>query len=189
MPENFDPETKRALLTIGRRDSIDTIRLLSLIPVLPHHVVADVGCGEGYFTVALAKYLFDGKVFALDGRKELLNATQEALKAAQLTNVEVTESRAKKLPIEDEALDGVLLAFVLHAAGDPKRLIKETYRCLRKGGWSAILEWRNKETAEGPPLDHRIGSDEMASLVEGAGFRISSRRDVTSAHYLLVVRK
>ena len=189
MPEIFDPETKRALLTIGRRDSIDTIRLLSLIPVLPHHVVADVGCGEGYFTVALAKYLFDGKVLALDGRKELLSATQKALKAAQLTNVEVTESRAKKLPIENEALDGVLLAFVLHAAGDPKRLIKETYRCLRKTGWSAILEWRKKETAEGPPLDRRIGSDEMASLVEDAGFRVSSQRDVTSAHYLLVVRK
>ena len=43
-------------------NNFDTHRLISVIPILPHDHVADIGCGSGYFTVPLGKFLFDGKV-------------------------------------------------------------------------------------------------------------------------------
>ena len=54
----------------------DSQRLLSLVPIMPHHWVADVGCGVGKHTVPLGKYLFSGKVFALDVDQEKLDGTQ-----------------------------------------------------------------------------------------------------------------
>ena len=39
MPAKFDPKSKEALLS---RDRLDPHRLISLIPILPHHVVAVV---------------------------------------------------------------------------------------------------------------------------------------------------
>ena len=74
-----DPQKMDLMLSTERRKNLDTHRLLSLVPIHIHHVIADIGCGPGYLTIPLGKYLFDGKVFALDIQQEMLDATQKAL--------------------------------------------------------------------------------------------------------------
>ena len=107
----FDPKNKDLLLSPERRQSLDTHRLLSTVPIMAHHWVADIGCGPGYFTVPLGKYLFDGKVFALDVQQDMLDATQQTLDTVHLTNVEVAKSKESKLPARRRCLgrssDGV----------------------------------------------------------------------------------
>ena len=184
----FDPKDKELLLSPERR-ALDSNRLFSLIPIQPYHDVADIGCGPGYFSIPLAKYVWGGKVYALDVQREMLDATEAALKEVNLTNGEVLLSKEKKLPLKKDAVDGALLAFVLQEADDRRALLKEAMRCLRKAGWLAILEWHKKETEIGPPVEQRIDDGEMESLVGEAGFRISTRRDLDSDRYLLLARK
>ena len=186
MAVKFDPKSKEALLS---RDRLDPHRLISLIPILPHHVVADIGCGPGYFTVPLAKYLFDGKVYALDVQQEMLDATQKALETVHLTNVEVMRSKEKKLPLEKDSLDGALVSFVLQEASDPRALLKDIGRCLQKSGWLVILEWHKRDMEEGPPLDQRIDEGEMRSMTEKLGFRYSGKRDLNGRQYMMLLRK
>ena len=92
----FDPNDNDILVSRERRQLIDPSRLISLLPIMSHHWVADIGCGPGYFSIPFAKYLFDGKLFALDVQKEMLDATQKALKAARLTNTELILSKETK---------------------------------------------------------------------------------------------
>ena len=185
----FDPKKKDILLSPERRRALDTHRLLSMIPVLPHHVVADIGCGPGYLTIPFAKYLFDGKVFALDVQQEMLDATQEALEAVNLSNVEVMLSEEERLPLEDECLDGTIAAFVLQEADSPNALLKEARRCLKKSGWLALLEWHKRKTDEGPPLKRRIEEKRLRTMAEKQGFRFGSRRDLNGSQYMLLMRK
>ena len=185
----FDPKKMDVLVSSERRRALDTYRLLSMIPVLPHHVVADIGCGPGYFTIPLAKYLFDGKVFALDVQQEMLDAAKEALQAINLTNVEVVLSEEEKLPLEDECLDGTLAAFVLQEAENPTALLEEARRCLRKSGWLVLLEWHKRKTEEGPPVRQRIEEKKLRTMAEKVGFRFGSRRDLNGAQYMLLMRK
>lgn len=185
----FDPGNKDVLMSSERRKALDAQRLLSLIPVMPHHVVADIGCGPGYFTVPFAKYLFDGKLFALDIQQEMLDATREQLKAVNLTNVEIKLSEEEKLPLEDESLDGGLAAFVLQEAENPDALLKEARRCLKKSGWLALLEWHKKKTKEGPPVKQRIEEKKLRSMAEKLGFRFGSRHDLNGSQYMLLMRK
>ena len=187
--KKFDPKDNALLLSPERRHTLDVHRIMSLMPLQPYHWVADIGCGPGYFTLPLAKYLFSGKVFALDIQQPMLDATRESLDTLHLTNAELLLSKESKLPLEDESLDGALAAFVLQEANSPKALLKDTLRCLKKSGWLVILEWHKREMEEGPPLERRIDLEEMLDMTGKLGYRLSGRRDLNGSQYMVVVRK
>ena len=189
MPKKFDVDSKDILMATDRYRNIDVHRVLATIPILTYHVVADVGCGPGFFTIPLAKYLFDGRVYALDVQQKMLDATNEALEKVHLTNVDLVRSKENKFPLEDDSLDGALIAFLLQEANSPTALLKEVKRCLRKSGWLAILEWYKEEMEEGPPAKRRIAEDGMRKMTDKLGFRFTSRQDLNPKQYMLVMRK
>ena len=117
----FDPNDNDILVSRERRQLIDPSRLISLLPIMSHHWVADIGCGPGYFSIPFAKYLFDGKLFALDVQKEMLDATQKALKDARLTNTELILSKETK-----NELNCMKNAKIEFAHLGPRRLRSET---------------------------------------------------------------
>lgn len=185
----FDPNNKDTLVSIERRRTLDPHAVLSQMPITAHQTVADIGCGPGYFTVPLAKYLFDGKVFALDVQREMLKATEDSLAKVNLTNVELKLSKETKLPLESDSVDGALMAFVLQEASQPTRLLKDAVRCLKKSGWLAVLEWHCRETEDGPPLTQRIGEDKMRKTTDRLGLRTTARRSLNGAQYMLLLKK
>jgi ubiquinone/menaquinone biosynthesis C-methylase UbiE len=187
MAVKFDPSRKDRLLSKDRPSSLDTHRLLSLLPIMTYHHVADVGCGPGYITIHLGKFLFDGKVFALDVQQEMLDATQESLEALRLTNVELLLYEEAKLPLEDESLDGAVAAFVLEEAESPETLLKELHRCVKKAGWLALLEWHKSASQEGPPMEQRIEQDKLRDMAEEAGFRFRGSHALNENQYMLIM--
>ncbi len=185
----FDPKDSDALVSSERRKLLDPFRVLSLIPMQVHHQIADVGCGPGFFTVPLAKYVFDGKVYAIDIQKEMVEITRKAVKSYNLTNVDTLCSEEKKLPLPDDSVDGAFVAFVLQEADNRMALLQELKRCLKKSGWLAILEWYKSETTHGPPMKQRIDSEKMQGMTKRIGMRFSRLHDLNGMHYLHVVRK
>ena len=189
MPGKFDHHNKDVLVSPERYESIDPQRILSMLPILAYHEVADVGCGPGFFTIPLAKYLFDGRVYALDVQQEMLDATQKEVEKVNLTNVELMLNKENELLLKDESLDGVFMAFVLHEAESVSGLLGEARRCLRKGGWLAALDWHKRETESGPPVEERIDEADMGAMAQEAGFRIEVRHNLNTGHYMIVMRK
>ena len=189
MIKKFDVNQMDLLTGPDRADRVDIYRVLATIPILKHHRIADVGCGPGYFTVPLAKYVFDGKVIALDVQPEMVDACKERVEAAKLTNVEFAVSEEVKLPVESETIDGALMAFVFQEVSSRKRLLREVNRTLKKGGWLTIMEWHKVETDYGPPLKRRIPEDDMRKMTEDVGMRYTARLDLNSEHYMIVMRK
>ena len=189
MPEKFDPSDMDVLLSADRKAYLDVHGLLSVLPVRTHHVVADIGCGPGYLTVPMGKYLFDGKLYAVDIQQEMLDATRKRLEAINLTNVELMLSEEIKLPLDDATLGGAVIAFVLQEANDPGALLEEVRRCLNETGWLAILEWHKRETDQGPPVERRIAEDDMRKLVEKLDFRFRLRHTLNEDQYLVLARK
>ncbi len=185
----FDPDIKEVLLSSDRQRSLDVFRVTSLIPIFPHHVIADIGCGPGFFTVPLAKHVFDGEIYAIDVQQEMLDAAKEGLERIRLTNVELILSKDDRLPLDDDSLDGALAAFVVHEAENPKSLLEDTRRCLRRGGWIALLEWNKREMEEGPPLEDRIYELDLYEMAYETGFRSLGRYTLNDNQYMLVMRK
>ena len=189
MPHKFDPSNKHLLVSEDRQQSLDAHRVLSLVPILRYHAVADVGCGPGYFAIPLAKYLFDGKVYALDIQQEMLDAVQEELESLRLTNVDLMLTKEDKLGLDDGSIDGAFVAFSIHEADDPRNMLAEAKRCLKEDGWLALLEWQKREMEDGPPIEDRIAEDDLTEMAIEAGFRPTNRYSLNDKQYMLVMRK
>ena len=184
----FNPDNMQVLVSPERRQAIDTDALLTGLPITPRNVVADIGCGPGFLTLPLARYLTEGRVHALDIQQKMLDAVQRSLDAEDLTNTAVALSKENRLPLDDNALDGALLAFVLQEAHDPDALLGEVQRCLNDNGWIAVLEWHKRDMDYGPPIARRINPETMQAKLRNLGFQTSEHHELNADQYLMVTR-
>ena len=187
--EKFNTKDMHLLMSSERRQSIDTYSLLSRLPIKPHHIVADIGCGPGYFAIPIAKYVYGGKLYAFDVQEEMLDAVKKGMVEARLTNIQITRSKERTIPLENGHLDGALIAFVLQEATSPKALLNEIYRCLKPSGWLAILEWHKQDTDHGPPIERRIDPATMESMTRQIPFRGVVTRQLNQDQYMTLMKK
>jgi ubiquinone/menaquinone biosynthesis C-methylase UbiE len=175
------------LLRPERMETLDPFRVLSHCPVNPTDIVADIGCGPGYFTLPLAKFLINGKVYALDTDDEMIQACQSRLDAARMGNAEVMKCGEYDFPLEHASVDGLFIAFVVHHPSDRVRFLTAAKEILKPGGWCFILEWHKKETDSGPPLERRITPVEMREIAQDSGFAVQDTGDVNAEQYRMVL--
>jgi SAM-dependent methyltransferase len=172
-------------------EAIDPLQIIALIPIRPYEEIGNIGCGPGYLTLPLAKHAYDGKVYAIDPRKEMLDIVRERVAAARLGNVEFVLSKRIKVPLNDEVLDGSVVSDVVTAARRPRSLLKEVHRLLRDGGWLAIIDWIYTDKADGTEYsnDRRLPAERVADMASEIGFTRVTLRLVGGQRYLLLLRK
>ena len=181
-------ELIRKLLSRERSESLDSFLVLSLSEINPHDTVADIGCGPGFFTVPLAKFLVNGKVYALDIDDEMLTACSQQVTQARMGNVEVLKCEEFAFPLEPGSVDGAFLAFVVQQTSDRPRFLRAVRELLTPGGWCTILEWYRKETETGPPLERRIDPSHLEETAREAGYRTRGWRDLNGEQYMMMLR-
>ncbi len=181
-------ELIQRLLNPDRAKSLDTFLILTLTDINLHSTVADIGCGPGFFTLPLAKYVVTGKVFALDIDDEMLEACRIRVDEARMGNVEVLKCSEFEFPLEKESLDGAFMAFVVQQSPDKARLLRAVRELLLPRGWCTVLEWYKKETESGPPVERRVDPSTLQELAEEAGFRHMRWRDLNGDQYMTLLR-
>ncbi|MCY4530213.1 MAG: class I SAM-dependent methyltransferase [Chloroflexi bacterium] len=165
-------------------------KIMSHIPIMPYHEVADIGAGEGRVAIPMAKFLHDGRVVAVDIDEDKISSLRDAVQAAKLSNVEASiVNEGKQLPIENESVDGVMLSVVLHHADDPAFILSESRRILKRDGWLAVVEIHKREDVEGHPLEERLGETDANVLLSSHEFRPRGRHDIDGRYYLLVAKR
>lgn len=178
------PTSVERMLRPERAETLDPFRVMSHCPVNPRDTVADIGCGPGYFTLPLAKYLIYGKVFALDASDEMIQACQERVNQARLGNVEVVKCEAYKFPVEAGIADGLFISVTLHHPEDRVRFLTAAKEMLKPGGWCFIVEWQKKETESGPPQQVRITTEELRQIAKDSGFKFQSSLNLNSDYFV-----
>jgi ArsR family transcriptional regulator len=99
-------------------------------------VVADLGCGTGQLSAALAPFV--ARVIAVDGSAAMLQAARRRLSA--LDNVELRRGELEALPIDDERVDVATLMLVLHHVPEPHKALSEAARVLKPGGLVIVVD-------------------------------------------------
>ena len=109
---------------------------------------------------------------------------------AHLSNVEASVvGEGKRLPIENESVDGVMLSVVLHHADDPAFILTEARRILKRNGWLAVVEIHKREDVEGHPLEERLDETDANLMLSDHEFRPYGRHDIGDRYYLLVAKR
>jgi ArsR family transcriptional regulator len=108
--------------------------LLALLP--GDWVVADLGCGTGALTAALAPHV--RRVVGVDQSPAMLRAAERRTSA--FDNVDLKPGRLEALPLPDESCDAALMVLALSYASDAPRALREATRILRPGGKAVIVD-------------------------------------------------
>jgi ubiquinone/menaquinone biosynthesis C-methylase UbiE len=124
--------------------------VLDVLGVRQGQIVADVGCGSGYFTVHLAKRVGPrGRVFATDLQQEMLDLLAKKLVAQRIANVTAERTTADDAKLPDGTLDLALLVDVYHELPNPSVTLAQIKRALAPNGRLALVEY----CAEDPKVD------------------------------------
>ena len=110
----------------------------------PDWIVADLGCGTGQTTAALAPFV--GRVIAVDESSAMLAAARRRL--GDRDQVDVRSGRLEDLPIDDAELDAAILSLVLHFVVDPAAVFAEAARTIRPGGRLLVVDMVPHEREE-----------------------------------------
>lgn len=135
-------------------------------------VVADLGCGTGFVSLALANEA--SIVFSVDNSRNMLKQLKINVADKSYKNLYLIKSSLDSLSLFDESVDVIFINMALHHIKDAKKAISEMHRVLKKDGIviiSDVME-HDGEWAKEEMFDEWLGfsNDQIENWLEEAGF-------------------
>lgn len=150
--------------------------------------VADLGCGAGYFSVALAQLVGDtGRVYAIDILQTALDSVARRAKQMGANNITTVRANLEKMGatgLPDHSLNLTLLATVLFQSENKQEMLKEAKRILQKGGFLVIIDW-DPQASIGAG-SYKISKQDATALAIQTGFTLQREFPVDTYHYGLL---
>jgi SAM-dependent methyltransferase len=131
---------------------------------------ADLGAGDGTFTLALAQVLGAGsRIYAVErDRRALVTLGRAARDMGGVIAVEADFTGPFELPGLDGALDGILMANALHYVRDPGPLLARLARRLSPRGRLVLVEYDRRGANRWVPFPIPIAR--LPELAASSGF-------------------
>lgn len=167
-------------------------KVLDELEIRPTSVVADFGCGHGYFTIPLAKIVGqEGRIFAVDLLTDCLEEVKEKALGQGLGNIETIRGNLEvpggsKTP--DNSCDAVFLANILFQTQKKKEIMTEARRVLKSGGRMIIIDWQPTSAHLGGS-GWRISPEEIQRLASEQKFSFERSFRAGEYHYGMIFQK
>jgi ArsR family transcriptional regulator len=145
----------------------------ALLRLLPPMVIADLGAGDGSFSLLLAQQAV--RVIAIDSSARMIEVGREQAKRQGAKNVEFHLGDIEEVPLADTSVDLAFFSQSLHHALHPERAVHEAWRVLRPGGRIVVLDLAKHRFEEAREMyaDEWLGFSEaeLEAMLEKCGFR------------------
>ena len=166
-------------------DEIDTDLLITLLPIRPYEKVAMAGCSNTQLCTALAKYLSQGRLYALDSNNKTLDICREKLSNVPLTNFTDSNYEQASDYIENQAIDGILIDHNHVPQGDISQILAFIKTFLSSVGWISLIEQlpSNSATSSTNQITEPL-NNQLAGI-----FRLTSSRSLNKDTLLHHFRK
>lgn len=135
-----------------RDEAGEAARVMDLLHIGPGMTVADIGAGNGYYTVRLSKRVGDdGRVLAEDIVPAYLARLKGRVDGEDLKNVEVSlgEPHDPRLPVGET--DVALLVHMYHEVSQPYGLLWNLHAALKPGARVAVVDVDRPTNRHGTP--------------------------------------
>jgi ubiquinone/menaquinone biosynthesis C-methylase UbiE len=150
--------------------------------VRPGMTVADIGCGMGYFSLALARLVGNkGHVLAVDLQQEMLDRVRKrAIKQGVAGTIRTVLAAKDDVRISGP-VDFILTFWMVHEVGDTPRFFRQLAMILSQNGRILIAEPRMH-------VSQRRYS-EILQMAHEAGFRVLEAPKVGLSRSAILVKK
>jgi cyclopropane fatty-acyl-phospholipid synthase-like methyltransferase len=166
------------LVRESREREEECATLLKSLNIKPGQTVCDMGCGNGFYTLEMAKLVGpEGKVLAVDIQQEMLRMLQERAKEANIANVEPILGTPIDPNLPEAKVDLILCVDVYHEFSHPARMLAAMKKSLAPGGRLVLVEFR-KEDRKVPikPL-HKMSKQQILKELTPNGFKLVEQFD------------
>jgi ubiquinone/menaquinone biosynthesis C-methylase UbiE len=153
--------------------------MLATLDVKPGMTVCDMGCGNGFYTVQLARLVGPkGKVYAVDIQPEMLKFLGERAKKAKVTNrIEPVLGELWDPKLPEGKIDLILLVDVYHEFSHPEHMLEAMRKSLAPGGRVVLVEYRGEDPEVPIKPEHKMTKEQIKKELLPNGFKLVKEFD------------
>lgn len=168
----------------------DPVKNLKAFGLKDNDVVADLGAGTGFYSVAAGLITTMGKVYAVEINKDFLETINKKIKDANLKNIEILWGNVEKIggtKLGDGVVDAVIASNVLFQVEDKASFVDEIKRILKPNGRVLLVDWSPECSIL--KVKNPISKDKASDMFRNKGFKIEREIDAGACHYGIIFTK
>ena len=169
-----------------REEEERTSEMIKQLKLKEGMAVADIGSGNGYHTLMMAKLIGGGgKAFAVDIQPEMLRMLESRAKKSGMENVVSVENRYWDADLPEKSVDLALMADVYHEFSHPEEMLASIRKALKPGGQVVLLEFRTEDPKVPIKPEHKMSKAQVIKEMTVNGFKLSRSYDELPWQHLL----
>lgn len=167
----------------------DPLKNLKAFGLREDNIVADLGAGTGFYSLAAGMLASRGKVYAVEVQKDFLDTIKNRVSEAHLSNVEIIWGNVEKIggtKIGDGVVDTVIASNILFQIEDRDGFIEEVKRILKQKGRVLLIDWSETSIMRGANI---VSKDKARIMFEKKGFILEREINAGDFHYGMILIK
>ncbi|MBB5733160.1 ubiquinone/menaquinone biosynthesis C-methylase UbiE [Altererythrobacter atlanticus] len=150
-----------------RDDRREAETVMDLADIRPGMTVADIGSGEGYYTVRLAERVGEnGRVLAEDIDEAALRQLGDRVERERLANVSIKLGTEDDPKLPEDSFDRIFMVHMYHEVSEPYAFLWRLRPALREGGQVIVVD------VDRPVARHGIAPKLLFCEFDHVGFRL-----------------
>lgn len=144
----------------------------------PGMTVCDMGSGNGYHTIPMAKAVApDGKAYAVDIQKEMIELLARRAKAENVTNIISVLNTEDDPKLPANSCDLILLVDVYHEFSKPKEMLEGMKKALKPKGQIVLVEFRAEDASVPIKPEHKMSKEQIMKEMTASGMKLARSFD------------
>lgn len=176
-----------------KKEFLNPEKILKEIDLREGMVLADFGCGAGFFALPAAKWAGEsGQVYIIDVKKTSLETVENRAKDLGITNIkpvwadlEIVDST--KIP--QKSVDRVVILNLLFQTEKHKEIFEEAKKVLKDNGKIIVIDWKTSSILFGPKVSLRVPEEKVKEMAKEIDLVLEKTFEAGEYHYGLVFRK
>lgn len=159
--------------TEAKRDEMGEAQaVMNLAEIEPGMTVADIGAGNGYYTIRLAERVGkNGRVLAQDIDKDALERLGQRVDRERLDNVSIKPGEFDDPLLPENSFDRIFMVHMFHEVEEPYAFLWNLWPALREGGQVVVVD------VDRPTDQHGIDPLLLSCEFQRVGFDLVAFKD------------
>jgi ubiquinone/menaquinone biosynthesis C-methylase UbiE len=174
------------LVRESRQREEDCKRLLEELHVRPGQVSCDMGCGNGFYTLKLARLSGkEGKVYAVDIQEEMLAILKRRARQARVENIVLVHGGVADPGLPENLFDLVLMVDIYHEFSYPEEMLRAIRASLKPTGRVALAEFRQEDPEVPIKRLHKMSKQQIRKEFAANGLKLVKQFDALPWQHLM----
>ncbi|MEE4242050.1 MAG: class I SAM-dependent methyltransferase [Desulfopila sp.] len=186
--KKFDPKKLQKLNNPARLADIPPDYIWEKLDMDKPDVLVEIGAGTAFFSIAFLHKTQCSKIYACDMSDIMIDWMLENV-SPQYPGIIPVKTAEYSVPLENAIADLLFMINLHHELENPALTLTEAARLLKPEGKICIIDWKNREMPEGPPLEIRCVPEQVQEQLGSTGFQQLQIFDELPKHFLITGHK